>query len=258
MLSLFSKSALSVGMLCSALMLSSCGFHLPNQAKLDKTMPELNVIGDYHHPFYKMVVNRLKANGVTVYAQSSDFYPDQKNNISTLMIPEPQVSDNVVSVNSRAQSIESAIIVSVAATLSVPNHRPILMRNSTTRSILNKPGQSLASDNEKSVVVSETQEQLADALVLRLGYLGRSSDPDSAAPQPGELILSDEEQINLPHGTAGMTLLEALQAQDHYESSASQSMTLEELNNGTQVLQKDYELPKVKVERLHKAPNIRY
>lgn len=255
MLSFLSKS---VVLLLSALMITSCGFHLPNQAKLDKTIPELNVIGDYHHPFYKMVVNRLKANGVNVYAQNSDYTPNSKDNISTLMIPEPQISDNVVSVNSRAQSIESTIIVSIAATLSVPNHRPILMRNSTTRSILNKPGQSLASDTEKSIVITETQEQLADALVLRLGYLGRSSDPDSAIPQPGELIVSDEEQITLVPHTSGMTLLEALQSQDHYESANSKSVSLDKLNNGTEILQKTYQLPKSKIERLHKAPNIRY
>lgn len=248
----------SAGILCSALLLCGCGFHLPNQAKLDETIPEINVIGDYNSNFYKMVVNRLKANGVKVYAQSSDYYPNDKQGITTLMIPEPQVTDNVVSVNSRAQSIESAIVVSVAATLSVPNHRPIVMRNSTTRSVLNKPGYSLASDVEKEFVIKETKGQLADALVLRLGYLGRSSDPDAVVPQPGELVLSDEENIELAKHTAGMTLLEALQAQDNYESTNSQSVTLDELNNGSQILDKEYQLPKVKIERLHKAPNIKY
>ena len=252
------RQFLSAGILCSAIILSACGFHLPNQAKLDKTIPEINVIGDYHSDFYKMVVTRLKANGVTVNAQSSDFYPKVNQEITTLMIPEPTITDNVVSVNSRAQSIESAIVVSVAATLSVPNHRPIVMRNSTTRSVLNKPGHSLASDVEKEFVVKETQGQLADALVLRLGYLGRSSDPDAVAPQPGELVLTDEENIQLTNQRAGMTLLEALQAQDSYESATAPSVTLDELNNGTQILDKEYQLPKVKVERLHKAPNIRY
>lgn len=240
------------------LLLTGCGFHLPNQAKLDDTIPEINVVGDYHSDFYKMVVNRLKANGVTVYAQSSDYYPEENNNITTLMIPAPIITDNVVSVNSRAQSIESAIVVAIAATLSVPNHRPIVMRNSTTRSVLNKPGHTLASDVEKEFVVKETLGQLADSLVLRLGYLGRSSDPDAVVPQPGELVITDEEYIQLQNQRSGMTLLEALQAQDSYESASGNSLTLDELNNGTEILDKEYNLPKVKIDRLHKAPNIRY
>lgn len=257
---------------------SGCGFNLPNQAPLDETIPEIVVTGDYNSDFYRKVILRLKANGVRVHAQSSDHEPENNGTIPSLMIPHPDISDNVVSVNSRAQAIENAIVIYVAATLSVPNHRPIVMRNSITRSVLNKPGQSLAADTEKSTVIEETLSQLADDLVFRLGYLGRSTDPDVAVPQPYELLSSDEESIDPGERSTGMTLIEALQAQDSYESANGTVVTLDQLDNGNALLRRTpataapvgaplpgdpgehvrkarkWELPDVRPERLHKAP----
>ena len=276
----------------TASLITGCGFHLPNQTALDETMPQINVVGDYHSDFYKMVINRLRANGVEVYAQSSDFDPDLKQNIPSLMLPEPNVTNEVVSVNSLAQSIENSLLVSISATLTIPNHRPILMRNSITRSVLNKPGQSLTSNTEVNMVINETYEQLADELVLRLSYLGRSSDPDAAVPQPSELTYTPGEDDpstleQLKPQTSGMTLMEALQVQNQYEAQHGTSLSYDELNNGQAILapsttttttpattttttpagaasnssneqavpQKSYQLPPVRPERLHRAPN---
>lgn len=253
-----------------ALLATGCGFHLPNQAKLDDTMPEVVVTGDYHDQFYKLVVRRLRANGVTVYAQDSGYSPtddERAQDLPTLILPRPNILDEVVSVNSRAQSLEYALVVSVAPTLAIPNHRPIMMRNSVTRSVLNKPGQALASDTEKAIVIQETKEDLADQLVMRLSYLGRSSDPDASVPQPAELILAQGEAsaqdtaavTQATTQTQGMTLLEALQQQDQYESAQGTQLTLDQLNNGQRVLNnKSYELPKVKPEPLHQAPDHLY
>ena len=253
-----------------ALLATGCGFHLPNQAKLDDTMPEVVVTGDYHDQFYKLVVRRLRANGVTVYAQDSGYSPtddERAQDLPTLILPRPNILDEVVSVNSRAQSLEYALVVSVAPTLAIPNHRPIMMRNSVTRSVLNKPGQALASDTEKAIVIQETKEDLADQLVMRLSYLGRSSDPDASVPQPAELILAQGESsaqdtaavTQATTQTQGMTLLEALQQQDQYESAQGTQLTLDQLNNGQRILNnKSYELPKVKPEPLHQAPEHLY
>ncbi len=253
-----------------ALLATGCGFHLPNQAKLDDTMPEVVVTGDYHDQFYKLVVRRLRANGVTVYAQDSGYSPtddERAKDLPTLILPRPNVLDEVVSVNSRAQSLEYALVVSVAPTLAIPNHRPIMMRNSVTRAVLNKPGQALASDTEKAIVIQETKEDLADQLVMRLSYLGRSSDPDASVPQPAELILAQGESsaqdtaavTQATTQTQGMTLLEALQQQDQYESAQGTQLTLDQLNNGQRILNnKSYELPKVKPEPLHQAPEHLY
>ncbi len=211
-----------------------------------------------------MVVNRLKANGVQVNAQYSGYDPQLSDSIPTLMLPAPKVIDEVISVNTRAQSIENALNVSVAAlnvsvaaTLSIPNHRPILMRNSITRSVINKPGQSLNSDVEKQTVIYETTEHLADQLVTRLGYLGRPSDPNAAIPQPYELISAEgeyvPEAVNNNTNSEGLTLLEALQMQDLNDQAHAKSVSLDELNNGNQILNRTYKLPKVKPERLHLA-----
>lgn len=250
----FLKLAAAVG---ASLLLSSCGFTLPNQANLKETIPTINVTGDYHEPFYKMVVNRLKANGVQVNAQYSGYDPQLSDSIPTLMLPAPKVIDEVISVNTRAQSIENALNVSVAATLSIPNHRPILMRNSITRSVINKPGQSLNSDVEKQTVIYETTEHLADQLVTRLGYLGRPSDPNAAIPQPYELISAEgeyvPEAVNNTTNSEGLTLLEALQMQDLNDQAHAKSVSLDELNNGNKILNRTYKLPKVQPERLHHA-----
>lgn len=233
-------------------------------------MPEVVVTGDYHDQFYKLVVRRLRANGVTVYAQDSGYSPtddERAKDLPTLILPRPNVLDEVVSVNSRAQSLEYALVVSVAPTLAIPNHRPIMMRNSVTRAVLNKPGQALASDTEKAIVIQETKEDLADQLVMRLSYLGRSSDPDASVPQPAELILAQGESsaqdtaavTQATTQTQGMTLLEALQQQDQYESAQGTQLTLDQLNNGQRILNnKSYELPKVKPEPLHQAPEHLY
>lgn len=221
-------------------------------------MPELNVIGDYHHPYYKMVVNRLKSNGVKINAQNSEFQPDLNQPIPYLMLPQPNVVDETVSVDSRAQAIENSLLITTAATLYIPNHRPILMRNSITRSALNKTGQSLASDMEKATLVEETYQVLADQLVQRLSYLGRYSDPDEISPMPGELVLARGEENDVqydPRQFEGMTLLEALQMQEQIEQLHSDTVDFEQLNNGQRILNdKSYKLPLVKPVPLHQAP----
>lgn len=281
-------SPLMLVSLVSAIFLSACGFHLPNQTKLDETLPEINIIGDYQHAFYKKVVNQLKANGIEVYAQSSDYMPDLKQNIPALLLPAPQVQDEVVSVNSHAQSIENSLLVSIAATLNIPNHTPISMSNSITRSVLHKSGQSLSSDTEKAMVLDETYDQLANELVMRLSYLGRSSDPDAQVPQPNELTYipgeDDPEKLRLmKQQTSGLTLMEALQLQNQYENLQGHRVSYDELNNGQSYMtssdelyhvvtqdtaapnsrgratiivpaDKSYSLPKVQPQRLHQAP----
>ena len=49
--------------------------------------------------------------------------------------------------------------------------------------------------------------------------------------------------------------MEALQYQDETEAANGKSTTLEEMNNGSRVLdQGSYELPKVEIKRVHQAP----
>lgn len=255
----WAKSAILTGcFIMGAALLSACGFHQPHQIKMDEAMPELNVIGDYHHPYYKMVINRLRNNGVKVNAQYSGYHPDLKQPIPYLMLPQPNVENKTVSVDSRAQAIENSLLITTAATLYIPNHRPILMRNSITRSALNKTGQSLASDVEQSTLIDETYQVLADQLVQRLSYLGRYSDPDDQAPMPGELIQARGEESDItydPKQFEGMTLLEALQMQMQLDEAQSTAVDFDQLNNGNKVLDPDnYKLPPVKPEPLHQAP----
>lgn len=245
------KLKLSIGLfICiGSFVLSGCGFHLPNQTKINEALPTINVVGSYHHPYYKMVVNRLKANGVNLIIQDIDYTPKQDDQYPTLLIAQPSIQEEVVSVDSRAQAIESDLFISTASTLYLPKHRPILIKNSFTRSFLNKPGQSLASDVEKGTIILETEEELADQLVIHLSYLGRMSDPDYKAPLPSDLVyVEGEEQSELvasPQSNYdGLTLIEALQIQDLEEKSAAQTVSLDEINNAKTILNNKYQLPK--------------
>lgn len=244
----------------SASILSGCGFHLPNQSKLSQVVPELNVVGDYHDPFYNMVVSRLKANGVVIHDMPATYQPNKNDKIPTLTLPSPSVDDVVVSVDSRAQALERSYLVSSNATLFVPYHRPIVMHNSITRSTINKPGVTLAADVERNTVINETKAHLADELILRLSYLGRASDPNNLAPTPGELVIAKDEPddsivLTKQNDTSGLTLMEALQQQSQYEKANATSVTLDELNNGQEILKDSYKLPPVKPKLLHKAPD---
>lgn len=244
---------------CASLVLAGCGFSLPQQTKLNEAMPEIIVTGSYHHPFYKMVVQKLRLSGVTVISQNSPTIP-RNGDIPSLMIPSPSVSNQVASVDSRAQALERTIIVRAAATLLIPNHRPILMRNSLTRHALDKSGQNLASHNEINILINETYDELSSQLVMRLGYLGRQSDPDARIPQPEELVLvpsegDDPSSLNIhTSGYEGMTLIEALKAQDSAEKAAATEIPLDNLNNGLNVLDHQPQLPKVAPKLLHEAP----
>ena len=95
---------------------------------------------------------------------------------------------------------------------------------------------------------------------MRLSYLGRQSDPDARVPQPGELVLVPSEGDD-PYaleiqtsGYEGMTLIEALKAQDTAEKAMSSEMSLDNLNNGQDVLNHRPQLPKVEPKLLHAAP----
>ncbi len=238
----------------SLVVLSACGFHLPHQTKLNEALPEINIEGDYHHEFYKKVVQKLRVSGVQVNAQGDrNFTPDDK--VPTLLIPTPSVNNVVVAVDSRAQALERNLFVQVTMTLLIPNHRPLIMKNSLTRAMLNKTGHSLASDNEESIVTSETYDELASQMVLRLGYLGRESDPDARVPLPQDLVESADDpssKVETTNPYEGMTIIEALQAQDNAEGTQAQSTTLDDLNNGKQYT--NPQLPPVEPKLLHQAP----
>ena len=231
--------------------ITGCGFHLPNQTRLSETFSSINVSGDYHHPFYKKVVQDLKLSGVKVNAQFSKDGIKEDKSVPTLLIPEPKVSMPIASIDANAEVLEYQLIVSSATTLRIPNHRPILMRNSLTRNLLNKPGMSLQSDTERALVTDETYDELASELVTRLSYLGRQSDPDAQKTSPAELTLSDgESNQNIKKQTlsddyANMTLLEALQLSASEEQENGQKENLSDLNNGNAILKHSYSLPKV-------------
>ncbi len=242
--------------LCLALaLLSACGFHLPHQTKLDEAVPELNVEGDYHHQFYKMVVQKLRISGVKVNSQGDPGFAANQE-VPTLLIPEPSVDNVVVAVDSRAQALERNLFVQVAMTLLIPHHRPIIMRNSLTRTVLNKTGHSLASENEIDIVTSETYEELASQMVIRIGYLGRESDPDARVPLPQDLVTSADDpssQVTAVNPYEGMTLIEALQQQDAEDQAKAQQVDLNELNNGS--VYTNPQLPPIEPQLKHEAPD---
>ncbi len=243
----------------AALALTACGFHMPNETSLKEVMPELIVTGDYHGDFYKLVVDRLRSLGIKVYSQDTSHTPknDPKNPLPALLVPRPRISRPLTTINARASALEYSLIVSTATTLMLPKHRPILMRNAITRTYLNKSTKALASDNEREVITDETLEELAAQLVMRLGYLGRMSDPSIQVATPEELVLAGDGSDNtvLPQRKTGVTLMEALQAQDLEEQQNGTRVTLDELNNGNAVLERTYELPKVPVVRTNRAPD---
>lgn len=233
--------------------LSACGFHLPNQTKIGQAIPTLNVEGDYHHPFYKLVVRKLKQSGVNVISQRSDFTPDTSNkDIPLLLIPKPYVQIPVVSVDSKGQALESNLNVAVNATLKIGTHTPIIMHNSITRSLIEKTGQPLAAENQEKILTLETYDELASQLVLRLSYLGKLSDPDTKSISPRDLLESEGEIYN--DYPTNLTLIDMLKVQDENEKAQGKTVTLDEINNLDTVLQKDVKLPRKKVELLHEAP----
>lgn len=240
--------------LAASLLISACGFHLPNQTKLDEAIPKLNVEGDYHHPFYKLMVQKLRISGVEVISQGDPGYAPVEG-IPSLYIPEPSVENVVVAVDSRAQALERNLLIKVTMTLDIPNHRPLIMKNSLTRSVLNKTGHTLASENEVAIVTQETYDELSSQMVLRLGYLGRETDPDARVPLPQDLVVSADDpstQVSARNPYAGMTIMEALQSQDAADAAEAQEVTLDTLNNGKQYT--NPQLPPVKPELLHEAP----
>ncbi len=235
--------------------LSACGFHLPHQTKLNEAVPEINVEGEYHHAFYKLVVQKLRISGVKVNAEGDAGFA-VNDAVPTLLIPEPSVDNIVVAVDSRAQALERNLFVQVAMTLLIPNHRPIIMKNSLTRTVLNKTGHSLASENEIAIVTAETYDELAAQMVLRLGYLGRESDPDARVPLPQDLVESADDpssRVETKNPYEGMTIIEALQAQDSAEAAQADATTLDDLNNGRKYT--DPKLPPVTPQLLHEAPS---
>lgn len=250
------KTAKLILVISFSCLLNACGFELPSQEDLSKAVPKLNVEGDYHSSFYKYVVQKLRMAGVEVNSQNSDYYQNDSE-VPTLMIPTSHVETKVVAVDSMAQSLEENMLISVAATLSIKGHKPILIKNSLTRSILNKSGFALASQTEKDTVIDETYQELASQMVLRISYLGRQSDPTSKIPQPADLLVNEDSDF-APQSSIyeGMTIIEALQAQDHLESAQGTQVTLDELNNQQEILGNSTtpKLPPIKPVLRHEAP----
>lgn len=235
-----------------ALIVNACGFHLPNQTKMSESIPNISLCGDYHDKFYKLVKRDLTVNGVNII-ESCDF-DNSQDSIPQLMVPAVTTEEYVVSVDSKAQAIEYNIIVKSNATLLIKNHRPITIRNSLTRSTLNKAGHSLARENESRLLIQETTEELANQLVMRIGYLGRLSDPDAQTLEPADLVNAEgETPISVKDNSKPLTLIEALQKQDQVEQQNATRVTLDTLNNGNTILDNP-KLPPVEVNLVHDYP----
>ncbi len=242
--------------------LTSCGFHFPNQNRLGASLTEINVSGSYHSKFYRLVVQKLQVRGVKVYYQNQDnrnFVA--KDGIPSLVISSPSYSLPIASINSKESALEYNMVVKTTATLIIPNHnRPIVMRNGLTRTTLNKAENSLASENERQIMLNECYEELANQMVMRINNLGKQTDPDSPSVKPAELLLAKDEDNNDIYidNTQSMTLIDALQAQDSAQKAAAKSVTLQELNNGNRILNNNrtYNLPKVEPKLQHSAPDL--
>ena len=250
---------IAVGVLVT--MLSGCGSHLPTQGSVSSSLAQINVTGDYHNSFYKLMVRKLRTRGVKVYAKSAvdrDFKP--KKGIPTLTVNAPSVSMPIASVDSRETALEYRIVVVARANLKVSeNARTIVMRNALTRTALNKSDNTLASANEQELILDECYEELSDQMINRIGYLGKQTDPSVPASVPAQLLLAKDENNNdiLIDNQGSMTLIDALKAQDSIEKDNAKSVSLSELNNGMKILNanKTYNLPKTEPKIVHQAPD---
>lgn len=242
---------------------TACGFHFPNQGQLSSTVSRMNVNGDYHGRFYKMVVAKLKIRGVLVNEMSCNNRGNFKNfeDVPTLTIVEPSVSTPINSIDAHGAALEYSMIVKANASLQLPNYsRRIIMSNTITRSTLNKADNTLASTNEQNIIKNECYDELSDQLIARINYLGKQTDPNSPDLTVAELLLSEGENnsdIVIEKGS-NLTLYEALTEQDNRERENANSVTLNELNNGSKILDpnKNYRLPRTRVNLPHQAPEL--
>ena len=153
------------------------------------------------------------------------------------------------------------MVVKANASLQLPNYnRRIIMSNTITRSTLNKADNTLASTNEQNIIRYECYDELSDQLISRINYLGKQTDPNSPDLTVAELLLAKGENnsdIVIEKG-GNLTLYEALTEQDNKERENASSVTLNELNNGSKILNsKDsYRLPKTRVNLPHQAPEL--
>ncbi len=240
--------------------LSACGFHIPNQNRLGSSLAEIDVTGDYHNQFYKLVVQKLQVRGVKVnYQGTANRKLEKRKDVPSLEIAAPSVSLPIVSVDVFGSAKEYNMVVTTSATLRIPNHsKPIIIRNGISRLTLNKGDNSLASANERSILLEESLEELSDQMIRRINYLGKQSDPDSSRATPSQLVLARDEDNNEIYidNSPSMTLIDALKAQHEQEEINSESISLSELNNGIRILNPDkqYELPKTKIKMVNEAP----
>lgn len=255
-----------VAIFFATILLSSCGFHLPDEVSTASAVPELKVTGNWHHPFFRKTVDLLRVRGVKVYTEGygTDGIDGDNTSLPTLSIPAPSVSVPLMSVNAYMSALEYSVIVRTADILTIPGHRPLLMRNSLTRTYLNKSGRALATSSEFKEILDETYQELASQLVTRISYLGRQSDPDAEQLTPAQLNeakddpSSKQDLTNIP---AGMTLMDALRMQDNNDLTSGKSTSLDELNNGSKILnstqdtQRSYNLPKSKPVLKNEAPD---
>lgn len=241
--------------------LSACGFHIPNQNRLGSSLAEINVTGSYHDQFYKMVVQKLEVRGVKVnYQGTASRKIKARDDIPSLEIASPSISTPIVSVDVAGSAKEYNMMVTTSAVLKIPNHnRPIIIRNGISRLTINKGDNSLASENERRILIEESLDELSDQMIRRINYLGKQSDPNGSKATPAQLVLAKDEDNNEVYidNSPSMTLIDALKAQQVQEKYDANSVALSELNNGIRVLnpEKKYELPKTKIKMVNEAPD---
>ncbi len=259
--------------IAASLLVSACGFHLPDEVATADAIPQLKVTGDWHNSFFRKTVDLLRMRGVKVYTNGygTDGIDKNDKKIPTLSVPGPSVSAPLMSVNAYMSALEYSLIVRTSNILSIPGHRPILMRNALTRTYLNKSGKALATSNEFQEMVGETYDELATQLVNRIAYLGRQSDPDASPLTPAILTESKDDpssKVSIEELPEGTTLMDALRIQNEIESAnAKEATPLSKLNNGSAILNsqedrdnlylnRSYSLPKVKPTLKGAAPDI--
>ncbi|MEE3421160.1 MAG: hypothetical protein VZR11_00350 [Succinimonas sp.] len=169
----------------TGIILSGCGFHLPQDEKLSDSCPELILAGDDNDIFYKILEEKLILSGVKVTPVIGSYTSYLKGDIPVLSCGPMQGNSKVLSVAGNAQNLEYTYKTSVACNLFTPGHRPYAIANTLNRSYLNRSGVTISTDAEKSVIIEESAENHADMVLIRLsnvqGVLPRLASQDAAA-----------------------------------------------------------------------------
>src|SRR5699024_5324792 len=150
-------------LMCCALLLSACGFHIRTATTIPETFKTINYVSENPYGSFSRSLKRvMKFNNIIYYDQTL------KERIPTLKVTKLEFNKTVASIYQDGRAAENQLTLDIEATVMIPNYGLYPLTVKIFNSFFDNPAKALAKSSEEYLIRQEMQDEAATQLINQL------------------------------------------------------------------------------------------